>query len=237
MLNMRFRLGLALLFVGLAFLGVPPYKQYCEGAYANQKDCAPYEMVASLGTFLEVHNAIIAAIATVAIAYFTWTIREVNKSQLVHARQVDRAYLWPGFGKSYLSDDKQRRTWRIRVWNSGKTVGILQTVYHALVPVDDFNAGKIRYKAYRGREDVLPPSVGEPNERETGIEFETYATPMVSCGWIVYEDIFGDIQRQGWKHTLNLMADPAGNVSIPFRDCYSRAYAPWKGAEISDEQE
>jgi hypothetical protein len=167
----------------------------------------------------------ILAVSTIGLWIVTWRIAVSTKKR---DETLERAYLWPGFGESREFDDGQGREWRIRVWNSGKTVGVLQEVCWAIVEPGDFEAGKkIKYTPYTGREDLIPPSLGKPNEIETGIIFETYR-PMVCCGWIVWEDIFGNIQKQGWKHTLYVKKDVAGNSSIPFPGAYSRKYRPWE---------
>jgi hypothetical protein len=153
--------------------------------------------------------------------------RQVVVSTETRHAILERAHLWAGFGESYELDGGQRREWRIRVWNSGKTVGVLQEVHWAKVEPQDFKHGNIKYTPYTGREDVIPPSLGKPDERETGISF-TICKPMVCCGWIVWEDVFGNTQKQGWKHTLNLKPDAAGNFSIPFPGAYSRNYRPWE---------
>src|SRR5215470_8598375 len=83
-------------------------------------------------------TAILAAIAFVQAFLFVWQLKLIRRT-LKAARQRDeileRAYLWPGFGESYPLEGGRRR-WFIRVWNSGKTVGILQTIHHALVTED-----------------------------------------------------------------------------------------------------
>jgi hypothetical protein len=68
------RLAYALLFVGIALLLIPPYKEYCEGAQSNNYYCAAYEIATSLGTFIEAHNGAFTALATAAVAWFTWTL-------------------------------------------------------------------------------------------------------------------------------------------------------------------
>jgi hypothetical protein len=190
-------------------------------------------------------TAALGLVAVIQVCLFLWqlilikkTLKAAQDSASVAHRAIDaarkrdeileRAYLWPGFGHSRELDGGKRREWRIRVWNSGKTVGVLKEVRWAVVEPEEFEAGKKpNYTPYIGREDVIPPSLGKPDEIETGIIFTT-CKPMVCCGWIVWEDIFGNTQRQGWKHTLNLKADAAGNYSIPFTGAYSRAYRPWE---------
>jgi hypothetical protein len=77
MLNSRnawFRVAYVLLVIGIAFLVIPPYKQYCENQYASQYYCATYEVTTFLGTFLDAHGAAINTLATIFIAAFTATL-------------------------------------------------------------------------------------------------------------------------------------------------------------------
>jgi hypothetical protein len=86
--------GLVLLGMGVAFLLLPPYATYCESTYQNDKyGCASYEILSSILSFLEAHNALITAIATGFIALFTFTLRrstdnlwDASRQQLDHAR-------------------------------------------------------------------------------------------------------------------------------------------------------
>jgi hypothetical protein len=144
---------------------------------------------------------------------------------------LQRAYVWPGYGASYPIDDGKRRKWIIRVHNTGRTAGILQKIYFARPTMDEFKARKYVYEYYDGREDVIFSSNGTPIQVNTGLDF-TIDGPTVCCGWIEYQDIFGKVRKQGWKHVLNLTADSAGNYSIPFPGCYSAAYKPWDEANL-----
>jgi hypothetical protein len=149
---------------------------------------------------------------------------------------LQRAYIWPGYGESYPLDDGQRRRWLIRVHNTGQTAGIIQTINYAVQTEEVYNAGWRKFKRFSGREDVIPPSLGKPYDKETGLHF-IIDRPKVCWGWIEYQDVFGHVRKQGWKHRLNLAPDAAGNHSNPFPGCYSETYKPWENAELDATEE
>ena len=70
----RFRIALMLLIVGAACLAIPPYAEHCENTNSNQYGCAVYEISVSLGRFLKSYHSAITALATIAIAGFTFTL-------------------------------------------------------------------------------------------------------------------------------------------------------------------
>ncbi len=87
--------ALALLAIGAAFLIFPPYYQYCDSDYANDKYCAAYSVVVALGTFVDSHNGAVTAIATVFIGLFTYTLKrstdkmwDAGERQIKTTRQV-----------------------------------------------------------------------------------------------------------------------------------------------------
>lgn len=96
MLTLRgivFRLGLALLFVGLAFVLIPPYAQYCEHNDNHEYACAIYEITASVIGVLNGYEPLITAVATGFIACFTITLARIGKRQIADTRILQRAYL------------------------------------------------------------------------------------------------------------------------------------------------
>jgi len=72
--NLLFWLAVSLLAVGIAFLILQPYEEYCESDYANNYYCAAYEVTMALSAFVDVHSGAFTALATVAIAAFTFTL-------------------------------------------------------------------------------------------------------------------------------------------------------------------
>jgi hypothetical protein len=82
MLNARksraFQFALILAAIGVALVVLPSYRDYCESNNANYYYCAVYEIVAALFSFVEVHNGVFTVIATIAIAWFTLSLREAT---------------------------------------------------------------------------------------------------------------------------------------------------------------
>lgn len=158
----------------------------------------------------------------------TAAAQAASQDQIAHSHQVQRSYLWPGFGKHEPSEGGMR--WFVTVTNTGRMAGVLKIIHYAVITDDDYEAGEYKFKTFTDREDIIPPGTGNPGQ-PTGLDFPIKC-PMICCGWIEYEDVFGLDRKQGWKHRLRLTEDSAGNWSIPFPDCYSAAYKPWEGAEI-----
>ena len=73
-----FRLGVALLVIGTSFLALPPYSEYCEANNADNYYCAAYSVAVAFSAIVEGHSEAITALATIAIAWFTWTLYDSN---------------------------------------------------------------------------------------------------------------------------------------------------------------
>ncbi len=164
-----------------------------------------------------------------ALVFFTYSLFVVGwftlRSNERTLEDLQRAYLWPGFAKNKAIKGGGRK-WLITVHNTGQTAGVIQKIYFAVATPEDYAAGKYEYALYDKREDVIPHSVGEPYVKETGLDF-SISEMMICCGWIEYQDIFGHIRKQGWKHRLLLTKDAAGNWSQSLPGCYSATYRPW----------
>src|SRR5580692_4102128 len=95
-------IGIVLLFVGLWTSGVIPNEgKYCEyNAYTEHEKCATYQVaivwIRYVGWFLDASSAVITTLATTVIGGFTATIWLVNRSQLRHSHQIERAYISGG---------------------------------------------------------------------------------------------------------------------------------------------
>ena len=197
------------------------------GEYYQEGACPTFHLffIVTMTHILEaLGHEWINTISTAVIAIFTGTIFLINRKQFRHARQVEQAYLWPGFGKHEPVEGGMR--WFITVTNTGRMAGVLKVIRYARITDEEYNAGGYKFDTFTNREDIIPPETGNPGQ-PTGLDF-VIDKPMVCCGWIEFEDIFGQDRRQGWKHRLRLTEDSAGNWSIPFPDCYSAKYRPWE---------
>jgi hypothetical protein len=134
-------------------------------------------------------------------------------------RVLNRAYLTPGFG--LLSEINGEPVIHVGIRNTGRTIGILLTVHHALVPEEDFDAGDFAYTKFTGREDAVIPH--PLVEVRSGVLYKLSEMPKISSGWITYTDIFGTTWRQAWKHRLY-----SNGASDSLPGCYSPTYRPWE---------
>src|SRR6516165_5708632 len=79
--------------------------EICE-VTARGKDCDSYNILFAsawnIAKAADHWSALITAIATAFIAYFTKTIWDINRNQLQHGRQVERAYISAGGFRRFL---------------------------------------------------------------------------------------------------------------------------------------
>ena len=130
-------------------------------------------------------------------------------------RDAERAYLWPGFAPPREKLDGGHR-FRITILNTGRTVGILQEMYRALVSEEDFAAKQFSYTQVDCRGEIFPP-MRRGEEIPSGVSEEVLGRSQISCGYIVYIDVHSGVTyEQGWKHRLH----PTGK-SEPLTRCYS----------------
>lgn len=129
----------------------------------------------------------ITALATAVIAGFTATLWINSSNQLVHTREIERAYLTGG------GDVEAGGTvFRVEVANYGKTPAFLRS-FEIEFALSDAEVKKPRTKAYQWRDfdDRIPP--GGPNDR-TVIERIPVNPPgaKVVYGTFCYTDIWKD---------------------------------------------
>jgi hypothetical protein len=200
---------------------VPTYAEYChKSEHIGYEECATYHITLvalwHLGKFLDAIAPALTALATALIGWFTATIWVANKEQIRHNRQTERAYLWPGFAP-HLAERLEGRgvRWHISILNTGHTAGTLTEIYHALVSEDDYRTGQFHYMPVIERGEVIPPSrPGE--EMGSGVGVAVPTGTAISCGYIVYTDVYRDRHEQAWKHRLH-----AAGASEPLPRCYS----------------
>lgn len=82
-------LALVLFAVGVSLLILPTYAGYCDAASnQDQYRCAPYEITSSILSILGAHNALISAIATVFIGYFTYTLKQSTEKMWIETKKA-----------------------------------------------------------------------------------------------------------------------------------------------------
>ena len=74
--NRWLQAGSVLFLVGAALLVLPSYRDYCETNDANDYYCAAYETVATFFALVQSYNGAFVVFATIAIAWFTLSLRE-----------------------------------------------------------------------------------------------------------------------------------------------------------------
>jgi hypothetical protein len=83
-------ISLVALVAGLGLLWLGPYREYCKSDYAKDDYCAAYKMSVTFGHFLDVHSGAITTLATIAIAFFTWTLWRSNEKMWIATQQALR---------------------------------------------------------------------------------------------------------------------------------------------------
>jgi hypothetical protein len=136
--------------------------------------------------------AAIAALAAGVTGYFTATIWKVNRSQLAHARRVDRAYVNGGYGRCI--DGKLYAY----INNDGKTPATVHHMAMKILPLVDLPS--------------TPPELPrtfvnynlEPYKREffsdhISVEWDgLYEPDRVLYGRFWYTDVFGEEHESGF---------------------------------------
>jgi hypothetical protein len=231
----RFRLALTLFLVGLACLLVPSYKEQCESYHAGREYCAAYDMAATVGHVIKANDAVITALATAAIAIFTWTIWRVNRNELAHSHQVERAYISGGGAPEMRAEGRPMGSlttgkiihipvptgrFTVHINNQGKTAGEIFEI-----AVEFCNAGAVPAKpVYNNRihhHNWIGP--GTQSRSLFSVPIPTDLTNLIVYGRFYYRDIFSDtMHSSGFIQDIDLRAGQSQSVAPP-----SRAYTEW----------
>jgi len=168
--------------------------------------------------------AIITVVATAAIAIFTATIWHVNRSQLSHSRQTERAYVsgggapetrperqWVGGLHSGGIQEVQVLTGNfvVCVNNYGKTPAALQWVGLGFCDLGSIPPNPV-YE-FRYRWDWVQP--GDRGRRVFAIRIPDAAT--VIYGRFYYRDIFGNRYSSGFVNELGIERNRSEPVLAP----------------------
>jgi hypothetical protein len=146
-------------------------------------------------------------------ALFAANAAKLNAQAVVNA---ERAYLWPGFPTCSPQPDGNGNLWHISFLNTGRTPGAVKSINYALLTEPDFNMGLLTHTDYDGMHDIVLPNT-PGTERFSGVSQLVVGEPKISCGYVVYSDIFGNTHKQGWKHRLHHNS----RQSVPLPGCYS----------------
>jgi hypothetical protein len=147
-------------------------------------------------------NAVITALATIAIAAFTATIWAINKRQWQHGRQVERAYISGGFGGA---DDDTGAIYP-SIQNDGNTPCVVNYVAVDTKPLAE-----------------LPQKPVYPERKFVNYQIPPHGRLVASHVWVFmkkdkdeifygrfwYTDIFGDEHTSGFALHLGKPAMPA----------------------------
>jgi hypothetical protein len=161
-----------------------------------------------LGVYIIEKNAVVTALATLAIAYFTWTIWRINQEGLAHSHKVERAYISGGGVRAREFFDlaangttpRTRETgeFEFHINNYGKTPGILYKIGFGFC--DERAIPAVPAYTFRYRHNPIDPGRrGEPIYRHK-IPTE-HKTPVV-YGRFYYKTIFATCHSSGFIYRI-----------------------------------
>jgi hypothetical protein len=170
-----------------------------------------------LGVYIIDKNAVITALATIAIAYFTWTIWDINSSQLQHGRRIERAYISCGgaresrFVSREIIDGKTvevheiTNKFQFHVNNYGKTPG---TVFR--IRCGFCEEGLIPNSTPTYKYDVYRYSPIDPDRRSLPLAVFPIPPELKSpavFGRVSYKTIFGDCFSSAFIYKIPLSGE------------------------------
>jgi hypothetical protein len=176
----------------------------------------------------------VTALATTAIAWFTLTIRDINRSELEHSHRVERAYISCGGFGEFVSNIITTSTghpiqgrgftgaFQVHVNNHGKTPGetfrfaIEFRDANAILPTEPVYGNFIRHHNWIGPGTQSRPLFSVPPP-------ENLRNPMVVYGRVWYRDIFSKTEH--WSSFFQSFDGETGesqSIAPP-----SRAYTDW----------
>jgi hypothetical protein len=174
-----------------------------------------------VGSYIIGKHAVITALATAVIAYFTYTLWRANQEQTKRHREVERAYI-SGGGPLDRNDPNK---FLFTVNNYGKTPGVLLQYTVAFCPLNAISAIPA-YDASDHRRTTCNERIAPGGIRETrtisSISIPSLPRPLLVYGRCWFEDIWKEIHTSGF--VLVIDADRThGHVPAGI----SRAYTDW----------
>lgn len=252
--------SLSLIF--LVFELVPLYRDICSVPYQSaHEECSRYHLakwtVLTIIIFLDTHNGLVTAIATIFVAGFTWTLWRSGDAaartagmSAEHFRLSERAYfqLSHRSGIRFFPEEGKIRV-AMQVKNCGKTPGTV--TYQLLGPIvvrardgklvspPDYSA----LKDARTPETFLIPDglykwdIGFEFKDEGIVEaIEAGEFTLFLIGYVDYKDQFGGRHRSGYAR-IYVPRDPnspqGNNLSYPTASGfnYDRERIPGEGVD------
>jgi hypothetical protein len=163
-----------------------------------KKECSPHHPVTvafwKIGKAFDDWNALITALATVAIAGLTIVLARTNRDQLAHARRTERAYFAGGGDCKRDSQEKPalengKMLFRIEVGNQGKTTAFMYALDIHFGTLAEVESELKPVTPSHRHVDQFPP--GEKH-RPVGKLRPIPSEAEVVYGAFYYRDIWGD---------------------------------------------
>ena len=192
---------------------IPATADICKkNEYTNQKECTTYHIalvaIWHVGEFLNYYAAAIAALATIALGIFTFTLWRATNGMLQSSRISERAYVLAGPGGGDGPDGRRMITnqtpdWqpsemmiRLQLKNHGKTPASIERMCWCVRPLGGLPLEPVY-------EDWQPGGMGlSQDELFPTRVYKTYSflwtEPYVAYGRVEYRDVFNELHYSGF---------------------------------------
>jgi len=179
------------------------------------------------GVYILEKNAVITALATFVMAWFTGTIWTISRSQLSHARQVERAYVSTSLIIEWEDADiaepkktdpgvpmvtvKEPRWLVIGVGNQGKTPAVVTKIAHGICNENELPKVSALPREYKKSEIFVDIALGPGQNVQTKIRHDfASCRGMIVYGRVYYTDIFKKAHSSGF--IAKVMSDDFSQV-------------------------
>jgi hypothetical protein len=214
--------------VGIAFLLIPPYADYCGSDHGDEKYCAGYEVASFLAVFIDAHNGVVTAIATMFIGLFTYTLKKSTDRMWVATKQAAEvaqksADALPAIERAYLflddeieanfvnvtrekNGDRMEAVVKFSFRNHGKTPAILKGIKGTAGHSSSYP--EVGRKSLALIEGEFPDGVvvtsgrkSRPFECECFMDKANFEEARGGFGYIVFfgEVRFSDVLEDTWR--------------------------------------
>jgi len=203
----------------------PAHYELCEKSiHTGHEECSSHRVAAflflKLGRILDAWSAAITALATVAVAVFTWTIWSINKAQLKHNREVERAYISAGGlrrfdpvqtgpGQFQLRDTGH---FEFHVNNYGKTQGKVFQIGWGFCEDHAVPVGEPTYHTTYFNSWIAPGRTSLPLD---SIQIPNNLVSPAVYGRVYYETIFGERFSSGLLYRIPNRPGASESIAPP----------------------